>query len=219
MSTDKTKVRLLQPAPGSTVLLYPVMLPCSHCEQYVVFNRGEELPFGDISCGHKSHPTARRSTSPAKIGKAVSAPAAKRTSKSSLPTAAPAKKKSKPTTLHKFFKSQPRQTKNKKPAALPLTSTASPPATNKANSGISSGLLTPPLTPQPGFEPGTVVMVRVGKTDWTATVVAASKSGRQYQVRFDGVHKGHETWHDVDQIQALEAVSRRPRATTMQHAP
>ena len=58
-------------------------------------------------------------------------------------------------------------------------------------------------------------MVRVGKTDWSATVVAASKTGRQYQVRFDGLHKGHETWHDADRLQGMEDVGRRPRATTM----
>jgi hypothetical protein len=215
-----SKAKPLQPDPGSSVLLYPVMLTCSHCDTHICFRRGEELPFGDINCerhkkssGRRNIPTQTHLTkASSSTGSVTSAKRIQRESNAII--VAPSKKKSKATSVES---KRPGPAKSsRKPPAL-STSSPSPRRTSSVPD-ISSGLLTPPLTPLPRvFALGAAVMVRVGKTDWSATVVAASKTGRQYQVRFDGLHKGHETWHDVDRLQGMEEVGRRPRATAMAH--
>eukprot|EP00730_Choanoeca_flexa_P010083 TRINITY_DN151_c0_g1_i1.p1 TRINITY_DN151_c0_g1~~TRINITY_DN151_c0_g1_i1.p1 ORF type:complete len:237 (+),score=11.43 TRINITY_DN151_c0_g1_i1:149-859(+) len=217
--------------PSASTLLYSLMLTCERCQSAYCIKRGQEIPFGPRLCQkHRtagSKPTSKTTSDTKQLSRLQ--PAAKRQPAQQperLPQAAiVVQKRSKKDRIADLRKLDETDAERSNQDTDPLTISSSRSIKRRertsldpTNSTICTGLLTPPMTPDlvenRPFDLGAVVMVRVGKTDWPARIVDRDMRAQKYLVRFDGFHKGQETWHNAIHVQGLDDVARRPRQRT-----
>ena len=194
-------------------LKFPLLLSCSSCQNLVRFDRGAQLSFGDVLCArHKDRPEYTLPASQVKVSQ-------KKIAKSGTPVRkmtqeqGAMEKTAEPQPSGRRSSLQTRQSKTPRPA--PSTPSEGRSRNGTRTAAISSGLMTPPATPPSRVLPeGAAVMVRVGKTSWPAKIAKLSADGLEYLVHFDGVQKGRNAWHAVDDIEAIDDVGRRCRTVT-----